>query len=230
MPSCRLPLLAALLIFVPSTLAEAAILIEARKEREALRMVIDAGQQRAMIETPRGRSVIDLESGRIYAQSAGGAARQLPIAADRGARGLPGDAVGPGSGDRRACHGLSRDHLRRRDLRRDAGERLDAAVHGAGGAGPGRARRHGARRRRRRLRAHSVSRVRRSGLADAGRQDRSPDLRDHGDPIRLRAALRRAGHLRRRLARPRSAKRSGRTTERRRIGAGDIPGIVSHRR
>jgi hypothetical protein len=80
MPSCRLPLLAALLIFVPSTLSEAAILIEARKEREALRMVIEAGQQRAMIVTPRGRSVIDLDTGRIYAQSAGGTARQLPIA------------------------------------------------------------------------------------------------------------------------------------------------------
>jgi hypothetical protein len=80
MPSCRLPLLAALLIFVPSTLSEAAILIEARKEREALRMVIDATRQRAMIVTPRGRSVIDLETGRIFAQSADGAARQLPIA------------------------------------------------------------------------------------------------------------------------------------------------------
>jgi hypothetical protein len=80
MPPCRLPLLAALLIFVPSTLSEAAILIEARKEREAVRMVIDAGQQRALIVTPRGRSVIDLETGRIY--GAGGAAGQLP-----GARG-----------------------------------------------------------------------------------------------------------------------------------------------
>lgn len=80
MPPCRLPLLAALLIFVPSTLSEAAILIEARKEREALRIVIDAGQQRALIVTPRGRSVIDLETGQIYAESVGGAARQLPIA------------------------------------------------------------------------------------------------------------------------------------------------------
>jgi hypothetical protein len=81
MSRCRLLSLAALLIFVPSTLAEAAILIEARNERESLRMVIDAGQQRAMIATARGRSVIDLESGRIHAQGTG-AVRELPIARD----------------------------------------------------------------------------------------------------------------------------------------------------
>jgi hypothetical protein len=82
MPPARLLLFAALLLFVPSTLAEAAILIEARKAREPLRMVIDAGTQRALIVTARGRSVIDLESGQIYAQSAGGATRQLPVATD----------------------------------------------------------------------------------------------------------------------------------------------------
>jgi hypothetical protein len=86
MSPCRLLSLAALLIFVPSTLAEAAILIEARREREALRMVIDAAQQRAMIATARGRSVIDLESGRIHAQGAGGAVRELRVAR--------GDALG----------------------------------------------------------------------------------------------------------------------------------------
>jgi hypothetical protein len=80
MSRCRLLSLAALLIFVPSTLAEAAILIEARRGRESLRMVIDAGQQRAMIATARGRSVIDLESGRIHAQGSGGAVRDLPVA------------------------------------------------------------------------------------------------------------------------------------------------------
>jgi hypothetical protein len=77
MPTRRLPLLAALLIFAPSSLAEAAILIEARRERESLRMVVDTEQQRALIATPRGQSVIDLERGRIYVQGAGGA-RQLP--------------------------------------------------------------------------------------------------------------------------------------------------------
>jgi hypothetical protein len=82
MSPCRLLSLAALLMFVPSTLAEAAILIEARRERESLRMVIDAGQQRATIATARGRSVIDLASGRIHAQGAGGAARELPVAQD----------------------------------------------------------------------------------------------------------------------------------------------------
>ncbi|MGH6895351.1 MAG: hypothetical protein ACREJ5_02215 [Geminicoccaceae bacterium] len=82
MPSRRLLLLAALLVFAPATLAEAAILIEARRGHEPLRVVIDAAKQRAMIATARGRSVIDLEQGRIYAQSAGGAARQLPIARD----------------------------------------------------------------------------------------------------------------------------------------------------
>jgi hypothetical protein len=96
MPSCRLPLLAALLIFVPSTLSEAAILIEARKEREALRMVIDAGQQRAMIATARGRSVIDLETGRIHAQSARGATQQLPIARGQGPGAYRVTPWGPG--------------------------------------------------------------------------------------------------------------------------------------
>ena len=92
MPSCRLPLLAALLIFVPSTLAEAAILIEARKEREALRMVIDAGQQRAMIVTARGRSVIDLESGQhLRAERR----RRRAAAADRGGGALGAYRVTP---------------------------------------------------------------------------------------------------------------------------------------
>jgi hypothetical protein len=96
MSPCRLLSLAALLILVPSTLAEAAILIEARKERESLRMVIDAGQQRAMIATARGRSVIDLESGRIHAQGAGGAVRELPIARDEALGGYRVTPWGPG--------------------------------------------------------------------------------------------------------------------------------------
>jgi hypothetical protein len=80
MSPCRLLSLAVLLAFAPSSLAEAAILIEARRQHEALRMVVDAEQQRALIVTPRGRSLIDVESGRIYVQGAAGGTRQLPIA------------------------------------------------------------------------------------------------------------------------------------------------------
>lgn len=70
--------LAALLILAPSAVADAAVLIEARKQGDALRMVIDAERQRALIATPRGQSVIDLERKRIYVRGAAGA-RQLPI-------------------------------------------------------------------------------------------------------------------------------------------------------
>jgi hypothetical protein len=70
--------LAALLILAPSTAVDAAILIEARKQHDAVRMVIDAEQQRALIATPRGQSVIDLERNRIYVRGAAGA-RQMPI-------------------------------------------------------------------------------------------------------------------------------------------------------
>jgi hypothetical protein len=71
--------LAALLILAPSAVAEAAILIEARKHGDALRMVIDAEQERALITTPRGQSVIDLERQRIYVRQGAGAPRQMPI-------------------------------------------------------------------------------------------------------------------------------------------------------
>jgi hypothetical protein len=78
MPSRWLLSLAALLILAPSTPADAAILIEARKQHDPVRMVIDAEQQRALIATPRGQSVIDLERNRIYVRGAAGA-RQMPI-------------------------------------------------------------------------------------------------------------------------------------------------------
>ena len=39
--------LAVLLTLAPSTIADAAVLIEARRQRDALRMVIDVEQQRA---------------------------------------------------------------------------------------------------------------------------------------------------------------------------------------
>jgi hypothetical protein len=79
MSPCRLLSLAVLLALAPSSLAEGAILIEARKQQEPLRMVIDAEQQRELIVTPRGRSLIDVESARIHVQGAVGGPRQLPI-------------------------------------------------------------------------------------------------------------------------------------------------------
>ena len=78
MPSRWLPSLAALLILMPSTMADAAILIEARKQHDSVRMVIDAEQQRALIATPRGQSIIDLERNRIHVGGAAGA-REMPI-------------------------------------------------------------------------------------------------------------------------------------------------------
>jgi hypothetical protein len=46
MSSRWLPALAVLLTLAPSTMADAAVLIEARKQRDALRLVIDVEQQR----------------------------------------------------------------------------------------------------------------------------------------------------------------------------------------
>jgi hypothetical protein len=78
MSSRWLPALAVLLTLAPSTMANAAVLIEARKQRDALRLVIDVEQQRALIATPRGQSVIDLARNRIYVGGAAGS-RQMPI-------------------------------------------------------------------------------------------------------------------------------------------------------
>jgi hypothetical protein len=78
MSSRWLPTLAVLLTLATSTMADAAVLIEARRQHDALRMVIDAEQQRALIVTPRGQSVIDLARNRIYVGGAAGS-RELPI-------------------------------------------------------------------------------------------------------------------------------------------------------
>jgi hypothetical protein len=86
MSPCRLLSLAVLLALAPSSLAEAAILIEAQKQHEPLRMVIDAEQQRALIVTPRGRSLIDVANGLIYVQGAAGG-RQMPTASGADALG-----------------------------------------------------------------------------------------------------------------------------------------------
>ena len=81
MPSRRLLSLVALLILAPSAIAEAAILIDARKQGDALRVVIDAERQRALIVTPRGQSVVDLERDRIYVARAAAAAGRSPSSA-----------------------------------------------------------------------------------------------------------------------------------------------------
>jgi hypothetical protein len=93
MSSRWLPSLAALLVLTPSTMADAAILIEARQQRDALRIVVEAEQQRALIATPRGQSLIDLARHRIYVHGAGGL-RQMPIRSD-GAAALGGYRVTP---------------------------------------------------------------------------------------------------------------------------------------
>jgi hypothetical protein len=69
---------AALLILAPSV-ADAAILIDARRQGDTLRIVVDAERQRALIVTPRGQSMVDLEHGRIYLHQGTGGARQIPI-------------------------------------------------------------------------------------------------------------------------------------------------------
>jgi hypothetical protein len=93
MSSRWLPLFAAVLILTPWRMADAAILIEARKQDEALRMVIDAEQGRALISTARGQSVIDLARNRIYAPGAA-SSRQLPIQPE-GAAALGGYRITP---------------------------------------------------------------------------------------------------------------------------------------
>jgi hypothetical protein len=70
--------LAALLILVSATAVDAAILIEARRQGDPLRLVIDVEQQRALIVTSRGQSVVDLARQRIYVRGAAGAG-QIPI-------------------------------------------------------------------------------------------------------------------------------------------------------
>jgi hypothetical protein len=69
---------AALVILSPSV-ADAAILIDARRQGNALRVVIDAERQHALIVTPRGQSMVDLERGRNYLRQGAGGGRQIPI-------------------------------------------------------------------------------------------------------------------------------------------------------
>ena len=189
MSSRWLPTLAVLLTLAPSTIADAAVLIEARKQRDALRMVIDVEQQRALIATPRGQSVIDLARNRIYVGGAGGA-RQMPIRSG-GAAALGGYRVtpwGPGpvvAGHATVYHVITyHDEICAEMLVSGWMQPFMAPVvqaldllddMPAQGSGCARI---------------PFACVRRCGLADDGRQDRPPDLRDDHDPLRLSAPLR----------------------------------------
>ena len=93
MPSRWLLSFAALLLLTSSRMADAAILIEAQKQHESLRMVIDAEQGRALISTARRQSVIDLASKRLHVRGVAGS-RQLPIESG-GAPALGGYRVTP---------------------------------------------------------------------------------------------------------------------------------------
>ena len=79
MPIRRMLFAAALLSMLPQATAEAAILIEARKHGEAFRMVVDNAQQRALITTARGESLVDLRQGEIYVRGPSGVARKMRI-------------------------------------------------------------------------------------------------------------------------------------------------------
>ncbi len=75
----RMLLAAALFSLLPRLSAEAAILIEARKHGEPFRMVIDNEQQRALISTAQGESLVDLQQAQIYIRGPGGVARRVPL-------------------------------------------------------------------------------------------------------------------------------------------------------
>lgn len=79
MPIRRTLLAAAVLSILPHVSAEAAILIEARKYGEPFRMVVDNDQQRALITTARGESLVDLQRGEVYVRGPSGVARKMRI-------------------------------------------------------------------------------------------------------------------------------------------------------
>ena len=178
----RMLLAAALLSLLPRLSAEAAILIEARKHGEPFRMVIDNEQQRALISTARGESLVDLQAGQIYIQGPGGVARRVPI----GSQPLPASSLyrvepwGPGpviAGQSTVYHVIS------------YGDQICAEMLVSGWMKPfvapvvqaldlledlsGTPRGRGCER-------IPFSVYAAAGLADHGRQDRPPDLRDAG--------------------------------------------------
>ncbi len=81
MPFRRMLLAAIVLSVLPQAPAGAAVLIEASKHGEPFRMVVDNHQQRALITTARGESLVDLARGEVYVRGPGAIARKLPIEA-----------------------------------------------------------------------------------------------------------------------------------------------------
>ena len=79
MPIRRMLFAAAILSSLPLASPDAAILIDARKQGEPLRMVVDNDQQRALITTAAGESLIDLRRGEVYVRGRSGVARKVRI-------------------------------------------------------------------------------------------------------------------------------------------------------
>ena len=88
MPIRRILLAASLLLGLPFVApADAAILIEAHKQGEAVRMVVDNQTGRALITTARGRALVDLVRNEVYLQNGSGPARKVRL--DRAVRQTP---------------------------------------------------------------------------------------------------------------------------------------------
>ncbi|MCE3248361.1 MAG: hypothetical protein K0R41_2186, partial [Geminicoccaceae bacterium] len=58
--------------------ATAAVLIEAEKAGQPLRLVVDRAQQRVLLTTGASRALVDLAGGAIYLQQADGPAKRVP--------------------------------------------------------------------------------------------------------------------------------------------------------
>ncbi len=185
----------------------AAVLIEAQKAGEPLRLVVDRARELVLVTSGGRRMLVDLAGGLVHLQQGDGAARRTH------ARFRPGhDEPAPyrvelfGPGPMVAGNGSSYHVLF--DLERVCAETMlsgwmapfvDPAVRAialleqlsAPAAG-------------RCLRRDPVYDLRRGGLAADGRQGRPPDLRHHGDPLRLRRRSQASCRHRPRRARSRS--------------------------
>ena len=62
----------------PPAPAKSAVLIEAEKAGQPLRLVVDRAQQRVLLTTGASRALVDLAGGAIYLQQADGPARRVP--------------------------------------------------------------------------------------------------------------------------------------------------------
>ncbi len=65
------------LVLIPLASVQAAVLIEAQKAGQALRLVVDRTQQRVLVGTGEVRALVDLGAGLIYLQRPGEPARQV---------------------------------------------------------------------------------------------------------------------------------------------------------